>query len=97
MIIGKRLRARLDQLGITGSELARRVELSPRRIGHYLNDKREPDFGQLVKLCKELRTHPNYLFGFDDEPELVGPAGQNMDQILRELAAIKDRLNRRDP
>lgn len=92
MVIGQRLTQRIKDLGLTGNEVARRLGLGSRRFNNYMNDKREPDFIELVRICEELRTHPNYLFGFDDKPELGDAAGHALNRILSELNHIKAKL-----
>lgn len=93
MLIGQRLRVRLKQIGKSQAEVARKSGISARRFNHYVNDQREPDFEQLVRICEALETHPNYLFGFDGNPEMTqGHANPNA-AIMRELAAIKAKIS----
>ena len=92
MSIGQRLKKRLDQLGLSQAEMGRRLGTGQRRFSHYCNDKRQPDFELLVKICREMRTHPNYLFGFDDSPETPVQSEEAISRILNELADIKKRM-----
>ena len=96
MYIGARLRERLAQLGKTQAGVARDLGMSPRRFSHYVNDQREADYALLVRICQKMNTHPNYLFGFDDNPELDAGQASGMDRIMDELAAIKDKLAKRE-
>ena len=70
--------------------------MSPRRFSHYVNDQREADYALLARICEALDTHPNYLFGFDDNPELATGKTSSMDRIMDELAAIKEKLAKRE-
>ena len=94
MSFGARLRSRLEQLGRSQSEVARSLGLSARRFGHYVNDKREPDYATLARICEKLSTHPNYLLGFDEDPELTPGQASSMREILRDLNEIKRHLER---
>jgi len=47
---------------ISDAEVARRLNIDPKRYSHYVNDKRQPDFAMLKKICKVLRISYNDLF-----------------------------------
>lgn len=63
--LGEKLRQRARELGLTDTEVARRLGLSQARYAHYVNDKREPDFRTFVNICRILSTSPDHLFGLD--------------------------------
>lgn len=92
MAIGSRLRARLEQLGLSQAEAARSLGLSPRRFGHYCNDQREPEGNLLIRICKRLQTHPNYLYGFDDNPNLSTQQQQLLEQLSKQIEELKTTL-----
>ncbi len=63
--LGEKLRQRARELGLTDTEVARRLGLSQARYAHYVNDKREPDFRTFVNICRILSTSSDHLFGID--------------------------------
>ncbi len=63
--LGERLKARIKALGLTDAEVARRAGLSETRFAHYVRDRREPDFGTFVRICRLLATTPDALLDFD--------------------------------
>ena len=61
--MGQRLRARARTLGISDSEVARRVELSQARYSAYVNEVSEPDLSTLVRICRVLGITPDEVLG----------------------------------
>lgn len=66
--LGDRLRQRARELGLTDSEVARRLGLSQARYANYVNDKREPDFRTFLEICRILAVSPGRLFGLGEQP-----------------------------
>lgn len=64
--LGERLKNRIRTLGLTDAEVARRAGLSETRFAHYVRDRREPDFGTFVRICRLLATTPDALLAFDE-------------------------------
>jgi transcriptional regulator with XRE-family HTH domain len=92
--LGEKLRQRARELGLTDTEVARRLGLSQARYAHYVNDKREPDFRTFVNICRILSTTPDRLFGVD---ALGHPAGLRDQPAPGDWAAPKDEaINLRD-
>ncbi len=76
--LGEKLRQRARELGLTDTEVARRLGLSQARYAHYVNDRREPDFRTFLKICRILCTSPDRLFAVeapDRPPGLSEPPG----------------------
>lgn len=48
------------------AELAQKVGVVQSAISLWVNNKREPDYKTLFKLCKILDTTPNELLGWED-------------------------------
>ncbi len=59
--IGKALKTRAKELGMSDAEVARQCGWSPERYGSYARDRTEPDFKSLMAICRVLRTTPNRL------------------------------------
>ena len=67
--VGKIFRDARDLVGIpSDAEVARRVEISPKRYSNYIKDDREPDFETLLKICDVLKITPNQVFSIDPLP-----------------------------
>jgi len=61
--VGERIHARAQELGLSDSELARRLGLSQSRVANYVSGKRAPDYGTLLRICAVLQVTPNDLLG----------------------------------
>ena len=61
MEIGDRIRARARELGLSDSEVGRRIQVDPSRVGRYVRGVNEPDLATLVRLCDALALTPNDL------------------------------------
>ena len=101
--LGEQLRVRARELGLSDSEVARRLGLSQPRYAHYVSGVREPDFGTFARICRALGTSPNEVLGFEAQPrqldeverlrQRVGAAVEIMDvPTLRTAAALLDVL-----
>ena len=64
--LGKILRERARSLGLSDSEVARRLGLSQARYHNYVADVAEPDLGTLVRICGVLGTSPNEVLSPGD-------------------------------
>lgn len=91
-LLGKQLRARARQLGLSDAEVARRAGLGERRYGHYVTGTREPDLATLLKICSVLGTTPNQLLGFDKAPSLKS----ERQKLIVRLDAASNALDSRD-
>ena len=67
--LGEKLRARARELGLSDTEVARRLDISQSRYANYVVDKREPDFGTFIRICRVLGTTPDILLGYGSMPE----------------------------
>ena len=65
--LGERLRARARELGLTDAEVARRAGLSSTRYANYVQGRRQPDNGTLVRLCRLLATTPDSLLAYSEQ------------------------------
>ena len=53
---GDRLRTRARELGMSDSDVAKRLGLAQSRYANYVNENRQPDFATLVRICRVLDT-----------------------------------------
>lgn len=77
------LRRRVDQLGLSLAEAARRCGLSERRLANYAAGAREPDLATLVRIAETLDTTPDALLGI----ERVSEANDECSVLRKQLAA----------
>lgn len=75
--VGKRLRARSAELELSDAEVARRAKIEQRTYSHYVNDKREPDYETLRRICDVLGLTPNDVLHYGD----VTPASRRSDSL----------------
>ena len=80
---GERLRARARELGLSDTDVAKRLGLAQSRYANYVNQNREPDFATLVRICRVLDTTPNHVLGFE------GPDSTEIDGRSRGRAALE--------
>lgn len=69
MPIGEKIRQRREELGMTQSELARKVGYKSRSSINKLekDDKNGVSREQLYKIAQALKVTPSYLMGWEDE------------------------------
>ena len=100
--MGARLRARARDLGLSDSEVARRLDLSQPRYANYVNDTNEPDLATFTRICRALGTSPDEILAFAEVADrgeadllvtrIVSAAGSMDVGRLRVAAALMDTL-----
>ena len=60
-MLGFRIATQRKRMGISQTQLAKRLHISPSAIGMYEQGRREPSAGILVGLAKELGVSVDYL------------------------------------
>ena len=66
-LIKKRLGEEIKNSGLTTTEIAKRIGVSPEMITQYRTTKKLPKLDTFAKLCKELDLNANYLLGIEEE------------------------------
>lgn len=89
--LGEKLRERARELGLSDTEVARRLGLGQSRYANYVVNKREPDFPTFVKICRVLGTTPDLLLGFGSLPD----ESSEDDRLRREIHAAVLSMNSR--
>ncbi len=74
--LGKVLRHRATVLGLSDSEVARRLGLSQARYHNYVADVTEPDLATFVRICRTLGVSPNEALGYD--VRVSSPTGDDL-------------------
>ncbi|MGY0790860.1 helix-turn-helix domain-containing protein [Azospirillum argentinense] len=82
--VGRALRARAEELGLSDTEVARRSGLDVGRYGNYVRGTREPDFRTFLRICRVLLTTPNTLLGIEE------PTPQEHARALAALASLDE-------
>lgn len=74
--------------GLTQEELGKKLNKTKNNISQYENEKREPDFGTLLKLSEIFSVPMSYLFGIVDPEDkareilnIIEKAGINIENI----------------
>lgn len=93
--VGEILRQRAQELGLTDSEVARRVGISQSRYANYVKDAREPDYTTLVRICRVLGTTPNAVLGFAASIPLEDEAERSRQRIAAAVAVMQPDTLRR--
>ncbi|RXD05546.1 XRE family transcriptional regulator [Sphingomonas sp. UV9] len=75
MIVSERVRERMVEVGLSQSELARRVGVAQPTIYKLLHTAKKGST-KLHLIARELRTTPAYLSGETDDPDLNAPPPQ---------------------
>lgn len=94
------IRKRAADLGISHSEVARRLGISERRYAHYVRGDREPDLNLLVRIARILESSPDALLGVETKMEgrrqalmqRISAAASRLDEDSLELAAEQVQL-----
>ena len=66
-LIKKRLGEEIKNSGLTTTEIATRIGVSPEMITQYRTTKKLPKLDTFAKLCKELDLNANYILGIEEE------------------------------
>lgn len=84
MNIGARIEERLEAVGISQSELARRVGVRQSTINSLIRGDNRTS-RRITQIARELRTTPAYLTGETDDPDVESPSPAMLGSDEREL------------
>ncbi len=65
-VIKRRLREEIKNSGLTTTEIARKVGVSPEMITQYATTKKLPRLDTFAALCKALDVSADYILGLRD-------------------------------
>jgi transcriptional regulator with XRE-family HTH domain len=91
---GERLKERAAQLGLSGSGVARRLDLDPTRYNRYENNVNEPGLETLVRIARILEATPNQLLGVEPMPPPPGTPDTRealLDALATAVRTLEDR------
>jgi transcriptional regulator with XRE-family HTH domain len=89
MIVGDRVRERMDALELTQAELARRVGLAQPSIYGLIHSNKVGS-KHLHKIARELNTTPAYLSGETDDPASDAPEPEYSSDERALIACYRD-------
>ncbi len=69
-IIGKRIKAKREEIGIKQNEFAQRVGVSASAINQFERGEKKPSPDVLTRIAKELGVSTDYLLGASEEEDL---------------------------
>lgn len=90
MTIGDRIAARMAELGISQSELARKIGVSQQAIGKLVNGHVQTS-RHLHVIARELGTSPQYLAGETDDPSAGAVPLPTPDMMAEHLGLVEIR------
>lgn len=94
-IVGSRLRQLIADRGTNQSELARAMGISQPSVGRLISGETR-ETGKLLELARALRTTPDYLVGFSDDPDALPPSGSQLSSEEREMLACLNSIDASD-
>ena len=68
--IGYKIKQARERVGLTQSQLANKLNISPSTIGMYEQSRREPDYLTLIKMSNILKFSINEILGINDSIDL---------------------------
>lgn len=74
-MFGQRLKKLRESRGITQSELAKALKVSPSTIGMYEQSRRDPDTDTIKLLANYFNVTTDYLIGHSDNPTTIHELG----------------------
>lgn len=86
--LGMRLKARARELGLSDSEVARRLGIAQTRYANYVGDRHEPNLDTLLQICAVLSLEPAELLGF--ETPTSGSAAAKMRKRIQTSCLLMD-------
>lgn len=81
---GKILKAKLDKLGVTSTEIARQIGVPPNRISMIINEKRSITGDTALRLGHWFRNEPQFWLNLQNQYDLA-MAEQDMGEVIRKL------------
>jgi transcriptional regulator with XRE-family HTH domain len=71
-VFTKRLEQMMQAMQMTQRDLAIEIGVQRQTVSLYVLGRSRPDTDRLILIAKALRTTPNYLLGFTDDPNQEG-------------------------
>jgi transcriptional regulator with XRE-family HTH domain len=94
-IVGSRLQQLIADRDTNQSALARAMGISQPSVGRLITGETR-ETGKLLELARALRTTPEYLVGYSDEPDLVPGSGSSLSPEEWEVVEMLQSMSSRD-
>ena len=100
-IFAQRLRQTMEQMKMTQVDLAKEIGVQRQTVSLYTLGQSSPDAERLILIANALKTTPNYLLGFTEDPDIqpcaadeLGLSPMSIDEFRRiKEAGLSDMLN----
>ena len=69
-IFAQRLRQTMEQMKMTQVDLAKEIGVQRQTVSLYTLGQSSPDAERLILIANALKTTPNYLLGFTEDPDI---------------------------
>ena len=89
-IVGKRIKARREQLDLTQTELAEKAGCTPACISQYESGIRFPSNASVVRLTKALKTSCEYIAGRENDAVRAFLADDDMLKMMKGFLKLNE-------
>lgn len=89
MSIGSRMKARREELGMTQTQLAKKIGVTKGAIGNYETDANSPKASMMYKIFEALQCDANYLY----QDDMFDAASVMLPKDEREMLRLYNQLN----
>lgn len=90
--IGEKIKKVLSDAGLSQTDLAKCLGVSPQQVSHWINDKGFPSLDKFIALVQVAGKDANYFFGLPScsgNNHIVGDNNHNIHQTINTYADIK--------
>lgn len=91
MGVGKRIKERREQLGLTQAELAKLLNVSPGNVGNWETEQNAPKEKQFHKIFEVLDCEPNFIF--QDYCIKKEPHNENIEEFKEMMLALVESID----
>lgn len=102
--LGRRIKIRLDELGMAEREASRQAGFGLSYVGDVIHGRsKEPAMPRIMRLAEVMKCSPAYLMGLEPTAHVPTAAedpwgiGKRLDRIEAQLAMIEQRLETPKP
>lgn len=90
--IGEKIKKVLSDAGLSQTDLAKCLGVTPQQVSHWINNKGFPSLDKFIALVQVTGKDANYFFGMPSvhgNNHIVGDNNQNINQTINNLADIE--------
>ncbi|MDR1892152.1 MAG: helix-turn-helix domain-containing protein [Oscillospiraceae bacterium] len=91
MNFGERLRALIEERGITQKALAEQLNIAASTVSSYVQNTREPDFETLKRLARYFEVTPDYLLAFHTD-RTTNPLENELKRVFGSMTKEQQRV-----